>query len=315
MKIGFFSKWNIQKGKFVGDHLYAGYLCKNLVKIEGVDSAELFAPNKMPSEKLDFMIYLNDTIMIERLAKKHILYLQNGYTKEETIKKLKQLRGFDLYLFVSEKSKEISEKMGYNSEMLTFGVETSVFYPRNFNNKYSFDVTYVGNDIKGPEITKKFILPAKLFNFGLFGDWNFSKKVLFRYLYFFVPKYKKILKKISRGKISSENISILYSSSKVNLNCTNQGFVEMDSFTARPLEILACKGFLITDDIPYLRKIIGDGAVYSTGGRDLIEKIKYYLKHEDERKKIAEKGYNRVIKNETVEVKAGQLLKYLREFI
>ncbi len=313
MRIGFYSKWNIVEGRFIGDHLYAGYLCKNLLKLKGVKSAELFAPNKLPEEKFDFMIYLNDTPLIGRWAKKHVLYFQNGYPRKEAIEKLKELNGFDLYLFVSEEARKISKEMGNKSELLTFAAETSVFYPREKNEKYCFNVTYVGNDIKCRERMEKFILPAVRFNLGLFGGWRYSKKEMLKYFYFFMPRYKKILRKISKGKISNENISILYGSSKINLNCTGGGFVEMDASTPRPFEILACKGFLITDDVPYLRKVLGGGAVYTSGGKDLLEKIKYYLEHDGEREKIIEEGYNRVIKDETVLQRSKLLLRYLKD--
>ena len=312
MKLGFYSKWDIVDGKFIGDHLYAGYLCKNLLEIKGVESAKLFAPNKLPEGKLDFMIYLNDTPLVKEWAKKHVLYFQNGYPREETIKKLNELKGFDLYLFVSEEAKKISRKMGNKSELLTFAAETSVFYPREKNEKYCFDVTYVGNDIKGKERIEKFVLPAVHFNFGLFGSWEYSKKEMLKYFYFFMPKYKKKLRKMSKGRISNDNISILYSSSKINLNCTSQGFVDLNTSTARPFEILACKGFLITDDIPYLRKILSGGAVYTSGGKDLIKKIKYYLEHDIEREKIIEEGYKRVMKNETVLQRTKLLFRYLK---
>lgn len=317
MKIGFYTKWNLDKGRFIGDQLYADYMCKNLLRFENVDSAKLYAPNKLPKEKLDFMIYLNDTPLIKNWAKKHIYYFQNAYNEKGSVKKLREISKykFDLYLFVSEKLRNISEEIGNKSSLLVFGAETSVFYPREKNPKYGFDVSYVGSDVKGEEITIRYIIPAVGFNFGLFGRWGPSKKEMLRYMFFFLPKYKKLLKRLSKGYISKENISILYSSSKININCTNKDFKDFNAITARPLEILACKGFLITDDVPYLRDFLGNGAVYTSGGEDLKKKIRYYLEHEDERNKIAEAGYKKVINGETVFNKVEILIKYLKELL
>jgi spore maturation protein CgeB len=314
MKIGFYSAWNLNPNRFIGDHLYAGYLCKNLLKFSEVRSAEVYAPNKLPTEKLDFMIYLNATLPVKEWAKKHVMYFQNAYNEEDIKKKLQELDSYDidLYLFLSEKLRKIASNMGKNGKVLTFGAETSIFYPRKKESKYMFDVSYVGNDIKGKERTTEYILPATKFNFGLFGNWNYSKKDRLKYLFFFLPKYKRILKRFSRGTISKKDISKLYSSSKININCTSKDSVDGDSATARPFDIVACGGFLISDDIPCLRKILGNGAVYTSGGADLIKKIKYYLAHDKERKKISAEGYKRVIKRETVFKKAQMLVKYLK---
>lgn len=314
MKIGFYSIWDLNPNKFIGDHLYAGYLCKNLIKFPEVESAEIYAPNKLPNEKLDFMIYLNGTAPVKNWAKKHVIYFQNAYSEADIRNKLQELDSYNinLFIFISEKLRKIFSKKGKNTKLLTFGAETSVFYPRKKEEKYKFDVSYVGNDIKGKERTIEYILPAKRFNFGLFGNWNYSKREKLKYLFFFLPTYKRILKKLSRGTISKEDISVLYSSSKINLNCTSKNSVDTDSTTARPFEIMACRGFLISDDIPCLRKILGEGAVYTSGGEDLEEKIKYYLAHDKEREKIASEGYKRVMKHETVFKKAQILIKYLK---
>lgn len=314
MKIGFYSIWNLNPNRFVGDHLYAGYLCENLLKFPEVKSAKIYAPNKLPNEELDFMIYLNGTIPVKEWANKHIMYLQNAYSEADIKKKLQELKdkGVNLYLFISEKFKKLSLNLGNRSELLTFGAETSIFYPREKEEKYNFDISYVGNDIKGKGKAEEFLIPAAKFNFGLFGNWKYSKKDMLKYIFIFLPKYKRILRKLSRGTISKEDISKLYSNSKININCTSQNSIDSDSTTARPLEIVACRGFLITDDIPCLRKILGKGAVYTSGGEDLENKIKYYLNHEKERIKIAKRGYKKVVKTETVLQKAQILIKYLK---
>ena len=83
MNIGFYIKWDKHSinssGNVIGDELFAESLCKSINKQFNSIFAELYAPNHLPAEKLDVIIYLNDSPPNEKFAKYHILYLQNGY--------------------------------------------------------------------------------------------------------------------------------------------------------------------------------------------------------------------------------------------
>lgn len=72
---------------------------------------------------------------------------------------------------------------------------------------------------------------------------------------------------------------------------------------ARHFEIPACGGFVMTgmaDDLDNFYEIGKEMAVYENTA-DLIEKIKYYLIHPDERAHMARAGYERTIKDHTYE--------------
>ena len=68
---------------------------------------------------------------------------------------------------------------------------------------------------------------------------------------------------------------------------------------ARIFEIPACRTMLITQNMNYLGSHynIGTEIVSYSDTKDLIEKIKYYLSHDRERKAIAERGYERTIRD------------------
>ena len=70
----------------------------------------------------------------------------------------------------------------------------------------------------------------------------------------------------------------------------------------RVFEVPACGGFVLTgksnDDISEYY-VPGKEIVEFNDTNDLIEKAKYYLEHEDERKAIAKAGYDRTIKDHT----------------
>jgi spore maturation protein CgeB len=323
MKLGFYIKWDKfsieSKGNVIGDELWAESLCKSINKQYSNIQVELYAPNYLPQEQLDVMIYLNDVEPIATLAKCHILYLQNGYgyEAEKIIAELVK-NSYDGYVFFAKKMKEIydSNYGGVKSLFLPFGVDTDIFYPREIKDTLAFECAYIGNDIKGEEATMKYLYPATNFNFGLFGNWKIPKS-RFRFWKNFAPKpiYKKKFEKISQGKIAQEDVPILYSSTKINLNCTLQDCIDWNVITLRTYEVLACKGFLITDIVPVAQETMNGCMVFTTGLDDLIEKIKYYLEHDEERTQIAQNGYDYVMKYASIDARSQELIQYIKGLI
>ena len=339
-KIGFYIMWDKnslskEKGNVIGDELLSESLCKYLRRIDGVESAELYAPNYLPNEELDIIIYMQPIEPTIIKAKKKILYVQNGFDNVKDYIDLINKYKYDGHILFSKKLLDLYKESGGSGLFLPFGVDIETFYPREKDEKFSFDTSYVGTDIKGKYRTTEFLLPATKFNMGLFGNWpiqSCDKKTLFKYLLRFnfsrfikaLKEYKKekksfpyrfILNKISKGKISQEDVPVLYSSTKVNINFTIQSCVDYDTITLRLFEILACRGFCISDKTDIAQKILKDFVVFTDGGKDLEEKIKYYLEHKEEREKIAQKGYDYVIKNCSIEKRANELWNYLKEVL
>jgi len=319
MKVGLYIKWSRRplsfEGNVLGDRLYAESLSRSLRKILHVSEVEIFSPDYLPNKKIDVMVYLNDTKPISKWAKKHVLYLQNGYNRDasELIKEFQAI-GYDGYVFFSLKMLEIHESLGYQGIFLPFGVDLELFYPRQPDKKYTYDLAYIGNDIKGAERTKAYLLPAVKYNFGLFGNWKPQYRLRF-WRNWRRSDYGKVLEKISQGKIPQEDVSILYSTAKVNLNCTLQCCVDWDVISLRTYEVLACKGFLISDIVPIAQKTMEDCMVFTKGGDDLIAKIDYYLTHEKERKEIAQNGYEYVTKKASIDLRAREFFRYLESIL
>ena len=219
-----------------------------------------------------------------------------------------------------KKMYESLDATGASSLFLPFGVDMSLFYPRPIKEQYRFECSYVGNDIKGTEATTKYLYPAVNFDFGLFGTWNLlllrncALKIWLN-MGWKAFRYKRAFSKISKGKIPQEDVPVLYSSSKINLNCTLQSCIDWDVITLRTYEVLACRGFLITDVVPDALRTMSDCMVFTTGGTDLTDKIKYYLAHEDEREAIAQRGYEYVKNCASVDIRAADLVHYIKEQI
>jgi spore maturation protein CgeB len=348
MRIGLFLEYKTgtvsnKKGENVlGEEVLALGLCKELEKLVEVESAEVYAPNYLPKEKLDVMIYMNYITPIrEELADTNLCYIQNTYRFQGTkiIYKTALSNGYTKFLVFSKKIQKDLQKMGYKAYFFPFCINTDTYRPIEYDKNFDYDVAFVGNDIKGPKRTTRYLLPAVKFDFGLFGNWpnQYSKggktfkKVLaglldfdavgmIMFIKYFIDMlfhrglaYTKTLSEISKGKISQEDMIKLLSSSKISINFTMQGSVDLDVLNYRILEILACKGFVITDRVPIVEKLLKDCVVITNGGKDLENKIQYYLDNPEERKKIAENGYNYVMENFTAKAKAKELIEILKE--
>lgn len=88
---------------------------------------------------------------------------------------------------------------------------------------------------------------------------------------------------------------------------------QRDQIKGRNFEIPGCGGFLITSDADNLKEYYQDGKeiVVFKDTNDLINKIKYYLDHEEERKNIALAGYQRTINEHTYEKRFQELFKLM----
>ncbi len=348
MKIGFFIEWMVNsldpsnKWNVVGEELLALGWCKELMKQHPDITADVYSYNKLPQGKLDVMVYMNYiTKPNYDWADKNIMYIENDFghngseqvVYETFLKKYK----FDALLSFSERIIDFFSQKGYKVYYFPFSVDTDIYHPVEYDKNFDYDIAYVGSNIKGNNNNKKYMAPVLKFNTGLFGNWktilqktvnpmrilknkkNFDGYSLAMiYKAFYINRKDSLnakLYKLSQGKISQENMIKLLSSSKILLNVTLPGNVNFDIINYRILEALACKGFVITDYTPSIKKYLSDCVVITKGGKDLENKIKYYLKHPEERKEIAARGYEYVQKYCTSKQRAEELYEIIKEIL
>ena len=100
---------------------------------------------------------------------------------------------------------------------------------------------------------------------------------------------------ISRGHADYlTQMPLVFRYSKVNIHITLRSIIS--GIPLRVMDVLACKGFLLTNYQPEICEAFIDGkelVVYSDFD-DMYDKIDYYLSHDEERERIAEAGYNKV---------------------
>lgn len=96
-----------------------------------------------------------------------------------------------------------------------------------------------------------------------------------------------------------------YAESKICFNISME-----DDLIMRVFETMGTGSFLLTNWVPTIEELFEDGkhlVLYRTLD-EAVEKAKYYLKHDDEREKIAQAGYEEVIKNHTIQNRVNVIL-------
>lgn len=147
---------------------------------------------------------------------------------------------------------------------------------------------------------RKYIL-SNIPNLTVFGnnDWEEVNWKNIKY-YGFVDQYTKV--------------SEVFYRSKINLDITR--IYQLDGFSDRIFNVLYSEGFLCTNKTEAILELFDDGKdlVTYSNLEELLDKIKYYLKNEDERKRIAYSGYQKVLKEHSFNNRLKFILDKVKKF-
>ncbi len=115
----------------------------------------------------------------------------------------------------------------------------------------------------------------------------------------------------NHGSVSYEKeMPLVFKQSKINLNISRRGM--KGGVPLRAFDIMGCGGFLLSNfQSGFLDMFIpGEDFVYYESKEDLLQKIGYYLSHEEERKAIAKSGHNKVAKEHTYRHRIKEMLDF-----
>lgn len=108
------------------------------------------------------------------------------------------------------------------------------------------------------------------------------------------------------GILSDQELVQMYSRSKINLGFSTCGDTHKTEerilqIRLRDFEVPMSGGFYMVEYMDELEEFfdIGREIVCYTDGQDLADKIKYYLRHDSEREKIRQAGYERCLREHT----------------
>ena len=114
------------------------------------------------------------------------------------------------------------------------------------------------------------------------------------------------------GKIDYYDVMpYIFKCSAINLNITLRSIQK--GIPLRAYDIMGCRGFLLTNfQEDFLRFFTpGEDFVYYESRQDLMDKIQYYLEHEEERMRIAESAHRKIAQDHTYDVRIRQILETL----
>lgn len=181
---------------------------------------------------------------------------------------------------------EYRKKRARRVKYLEFCFDPTIFYPINSMQNNKYELSFVGTWSKSREQWIKALSP--FFKVCVWGGSWWRARSLWR-----VANIQ-----IMYRSAALENYSRVVSNSKICLNFLTLD--NRDQTNLRNFEIPACKGFQLCSRTEQLMNIFKEDqeiALYD-GKQELIDKIRYYLKHENERMEIAQKGYENGVKND-----------------
>lgn len=124
-----------------------------------------------------------------------------------------------------------------------------------------------------------------------------------------LPSTDPIRRCVQGRSVWGEEKTKVVCGSKISLN-PHHPLNDITGINDRTFEIAACGGFQLLDRKGDLEKHfkIGEEMIPFGHKKELLDLIRYYLNHDDERQKIAENARRRVLKEHTVENRVDELL-------
>ena len=129
---------------------------------------------------------------------------------------------------------------------------------------------------------------------------------------------KTAAEKLQRVKImppvcAGRDVHRVFQSSKINLNITMKGIE--GGTPQRIMDIMGAGGFVLTSYSPETAELFEEDKeiVMFKTPEELLEKVDFYLEHEDERELIAQAGHDKVMKSYTYQQKMEKLLEWVEK--
>jgi len=215
-----------------------------------------------------------------------------------------QLFHFDLILTSFPHFVDRLKKIGIKSEYLKIGFESSILKKLTKNKKQYAAVFVGGFSRHHAVIIKTFEYLAKNTDIDF---WGYGFKKL---------SADSIIRNKHHGKVwGIDMYNILYNA-KISIN-RHIDAAENFANNMRLYESTGVGTMLITDMKDNLNELFEIGKEIETysSKEELLEKINYYLNHEDERKKIAEAGQKRTLKDHTYEIRMKELMDIFNKYL
>ena len=220
------------------------------------------------------------------LPTRTIIWLSDDHWRYEETRPVWKL--FNLVVTTDEKGYERRKKEGFNNVFLSQWACNHFMY-KNLNLPRIYDITFVGQPYgRRADFIEK--LKKQGINVTLFGrGWKNTN---------IIPSQSEFVR--------------IYNQSKICLNMQYASVGSSMQLKAKDFVAPGCGGLLLTNDTEQIARyfIPGEEIITYRDANDAAKKIKYYLKNEEERKKIAKRGYEKVMKEHTIEKRLLDIFEF-----
>jgi len=266
-----------KQGCVWGESLITDYLAIEFRKIGWkVDIYDFYNYEDIKQHNYDYVLSVGFWKDIRRLAGKsitafwHFNMYDGFFTKR--FQRFEDIGNMGYDIVFTNSRRLLKEKTNYPVRLLDFAVTKEFCRLTSITPEYNADVGHVGNNAPCYKTSKRsddYLLPAIKHDFKLYGtNWQQHPQ----------------LSKYYHGKLPIGHLGKFYNSVKIALSYMGPSQADWDMINNRVWEILACThdevGFLICDDVKAISKTFGKMVVTSNGGKDLAEKIDYWLKQD-----------------------------------
>lgn len=237
---------------------------------------------------------------LKRLGAKLVMWYPDAYWLSQESRKSKFLKAFDVFdLILTTMKGHVKIAKPYTNKVVYCShYFDNTFYKSNKKFQKVHDAVFVGNKTNPS--------PQREEYFKSIIDQGYDLKIIgwgFKPLGGFI-------------NYNGELIADYYKSSKIGLNMISGGELNYDlQFSVRVYQVMGCGCFLLTEYIPKIEKMFVPGKhldVFHTK-EEMLEKIKYYLKHPKIREKIATQGQKEIFDKYTIDIVVKQYLKIIKE--
>lgn len=208
--------------------------------------------------------------------------------------------------------KDMKEKLGITrSSFIPHGFDPEIHRPVDIgsidNKVFSCDVSFIGGYSSKKEqmlAAIKKMLPK--IDMKIWGPrWEQAKN-------------KELVNSIQNRGVFGDLYALAIGSSKINLALLHErvtGSSSGDKITSRTFHIPAAGGFMIherTEEVlNYFKE--NEEIVCFNDKDELVEKVRYFLDHPEERERIRVKGHERAMKDHSFYQRANQIIKIMQE--
>ncbi|MEK3716735.1 CgeB family protein [Paenibacillus sp. FSL R7-0333] len=292
----------------------AGHRCESFTLKSGLDALKLKQQSLQPDLILVLAGLKITTPVLEFIqqtkGKSAIWLTEDPYYMDWTVSLIPY---FDYIFTIDQAALEQYRQLGHpHVNHLPLGTDPCLFHPSEVSEEYESDICLVGVPYSNRIELIEFLLQRTDYRIQIVGrGWG-------RYYNEWVKQPGQTIELVNAW-VKPETAVNYYNGAKIVLNIhrpsaekynRNRAGIIATSINNRTFDAASCEAFQLTDYRSGLRHQFEEGnqVVSYQDKHDLLQKIHYYMAHDDERKRIAEAARQQVLAAHTFEHRVHDLL-------